>query len=136
MEGRGEVAPGKHIGYKTDVYPIMHYKCCFDIVLLLRENVVLMSRGLHGIATGNRIDYNTDVYPITHAKYCFDVVQMLFYVVQMLWKDVILMSRGQNGGPPRKHMTCGWCLRRRNCFKTASKQHPDRILLQYPNDIS
>ena len=48
MEGEGGVAPGKRIDYKTDVYPIMHEKYCFDVVSMLREDVVLMSRGRNG----------------------------------------------------------------------------------------
>ena len=120
LGGKNGGAPGKHIGYKTNAYPIMHQSCCFDVVLLLREDVVLMSRGLHGGARGKRKGYNTSVYCIMHENTVLMLSRCCFDVVLMLREDVVLMSRGQNWGPPRKHITCGWCLRRQNGIKTTS----------------
>ena len=33
--GQNEEATGKRIGYKTDIYPIIREKCCFDVVQML-----------------------------------------------------------------------------------------------------
>ena len=48
-------------------------RCCFDVALMLREDVVFMSRGRNGGPTGKRIGYKTDVKLIMHERSCFDV---------------------------------------------------------------